>query len=167
MALQALSYGMWDLVPWPGIEPGPPALGGQSLSHWTNQKVPVAYLFITSTSLSSLGRLGNKPTSAQQMQRTGDNSPVSSVSSPLFILKMSNLTGKLRTFFWSHDHYHSATFVLSFISLSFKWLCWIIWKWVLGNMLVHPWKDTSPGVFSRDKGFLYISTVPSCLKNYN
>ena len=32
---------MWDLVPWPGIEPGPPALGGWSLSHWTTRKVPV------------------------------------------------------------------------------------------------------------------------------
>ena len=34
-----LSYGMWDLVPWPGIEPGPPAVGGQSLSHWTSREV--------------------------------------------------------------------------------------------------------------------------------
>ena len=30
--MQTLSYSMWDLVPWPGIEPGPPALGMQSLS---------------------------------------------------------------------------------------------------------------------------------------
>ena len=28
-----LSCGMWDLVPWPGIEPRPLALGAQSLSH--------------------------------------------------------------------------------------------------------------------------------------
>ena len=27
-----LSYSMWDLVPWPGIEPGPPALGVESSS---------------------------------------------------------------------------------------------------------------------------------------
>ena len=27
--MQTLSCGVWDLVPWPGIEPGPPALGGQ------------------------------------------------------------------------------------------------------------------------------------------
>ena len=33
---------MWDLVPWPGIEPGPPALGEQSLSHWTTREVPSA-----------------------------------------------------------------------------------------------------------------------------
>ena len=26
---------MWDLIPWPGIEPGPAALGVWSLSHWT------------------------------------------------------------------------------------------------------------------------------------
>ena len=31
---------MWDLVPWPGIKPGPPALGAQSLSHWTYQGSP-------------------------------------------------------------------------------------------------------------------------------
>ena len=31
---------MWDLVPRPGIEPGPPALGAQSLTHWTTREVP-------------------------------------------------------------------------------------------------------------------------------
>ena len=35
-----LSCSMWDLVPWPGIEPGPPALGGQNLSHWTIGEAP-------------------------------------------------------------------------------------------------------------------------------
>ena len=35
-----LSCGMWDLVPWPGIEPRPAALGVQSLSHWTVREVP-------------------------------------------------------------------------------------------------------------------------------
>ena len=34
-----LSCGMWDLVPWLGIEPGPPALGAQSPSHWTTREV--------------------------------------------------------------------------------------------------------------------------------
>ena len=38
--MQTLTYSMWDLVPWPGFEPGPPALGAQSLSHWTSRKVP-------------------------------------------------------------------------------------------------------------------------------
>ena len=35
-----LSCGMWALVPWPGIEPGPPALGVWDLSHWTTREVP-------------------------------------------------------------------------------------------------------------------------------
>ena len=38
--LWALRCGLWNLVPWPGIEPGPPVLGKQSLSHWTNQGSP-------------------------------------------------------------------------------------------------------------------------------
>ena len=35
-----LSCSMWDLVPWPGIKSGPPALGTQNLSHWKTRKVP-------------------------------------------------------------------------------------------------------------------------------
>ena len=35
---ETLSYGLWNLVPRPGIEPGLPALGGWSLSHWTTGK---------------------------------------------------------------------------------------------------------------------------------
>ena len=31
-----------DLVPQPGIEPGPPALGAQSLTHWTTREVPLS-----------------------------------------------------------------------------------------------------------------------------
>ena len=40
MAELGLSFGMWDLVPWPGIEPMAPAPGAQSLSHWTTREVP-------------------------------------------------------------------------------------------------------------------------------
>ena len=32
--------GMWDLVPRPGIEPGPPAFRAWSLSHWPTREVP-------------------------------------------------------------------------------------------------------------------------------
>ena len=31
---------MWDLVPQPGIKPGPSALETQSFSHWTTKEVP-------------------------------------------------------------------------------------------------------------------------------
>ena len=37
---RALSFGVWDPVPWPGIEPWPPVLGVQSLSHWITREVP-------------------------------------------------------------------------------------------------------------------------------
>ena len=37
---ETLSCDMWDLVPWSGIEPGPPAWGTQSLSYWTTREVP-------------------------------------------------------------------------------------------------------------------------------
>ena len=38
--VQILTWGTWDLVPCPGIKPGPPALGVQSLSYWTRREVP-------------------------------------------------------------------------------------------------------------------------------
>ena len=46
--MQALSCGVWDLVPWPGIKPRPPALGARSLNHWTTREVPgwVVYDFV-------------------------------------------------------------------------------------------------------------------------
>ena len=34
------SWGMWYLVPWPGIKPGPPTLRVWSLNHWTTREVP-------------------------------------------------------------------------------------------------------------------------------
>ena len=39
-SMQTLSCGMWDLLPQPGIEPRPHALGAQSLNHWTAREVP-------------------------------------------------------------------------------------------------------------------------------
>ena len=38
---QTRSCGVWDLVLWPGIEPGLSALGVWNLSHWTTRAVPV------------------------------------------------------------------------------------------------------------------------------
>ena len=40
---RTLRCGMWDLVPWPGIESGPPALGMQILSHWNTREVPCVF----------------------------------------------------------------------------------------------------------------------------
>ena len=44
-SIKTLSCGLWDLVPRPGIKPGPPILGAQSLSHWTTREVPI-FIFI-------------------------------------------------------------------------------------------------------------------------
>ena len=44
-----VAVALWDLVPWPGIEPGPPALRAQSLSHWTSKEVPNSWCFLVST----------------------------------------------------------------------------------------------------------------------
>ena len=43
----AFSCGMWDLVPWPRVKPGPPALGTWGFSLWTTREVPVQ-IFINS-----------------------------------------------------------------------------------------------------------------------
>ena len=34
------SYGMWDVVPWPGIKPKAPSIDYGPLSHWTTNDVP-------------------------------------------------------------------------------------------------------------------------------
>ena len=57
--MQALSCGMWDLVLPPGIDPGPPALGAWSLSHWTTREISalllsslvVSYLLLITSSM--------------------------------------------------------------------------------------------------------------------
>ena len=45
LACKIFSCRMWDPVPWPGIEPRPPALGAWSLSHRTTREVPSHYSF--------------------------------------------------------------------------------------------------------------------------
>ena len=42
LAVLGLSCRVRDLIPWPGIEPGPLCLGVPSLSHWTSREVPIA-----------------------------------------------------------------------------------------------------------------------------
>ena len=46
---------MQDLVPRPGIEPGPPALGVQSLTHWTTREVPECLIKLIYLFLAALG----------------------------------------------------------------------------------------------------------------
>ena len=42
-AMQILNCSMWTLVPWPGIEPGPPALEAQNPNHWITREVPCSW----------------------------------------------------------------------------------------------------------------------------
>ena len=42
-SMWTLSYSMWHLVSWPRIEPGAPALGVWSLSHWTPREVLLVF----------------------------------------------------------------------------------------------------------------------------
>ena len=56
-AMRALICGMWDLVPPPGIKPGPSALGGWSLSHWANRKSLKIFLMWTIFFFLSLYRI--------------------------------------------------------------------------------------------------------------
>ena len=37
---------MWDPVHWPGVEPWPPALAAQSLSHWATKEVPISHSWV-------------------------------------------------------------------------------------------------------------------------
>ena len=52
-ACKTLGRGVWDLVPWPGIEPGPSALGAWNFNHWTTRDVPLLVFSLLSSSSSS------------------------------------------------------------------------------------------------------------------
>ena len=45
--MSGLSCSMWDLVPLPGIELRPPALGVCNLKHWTTSEVLNIEYFLT------------------------------------------------------------------------------------------------------------------------
>ena len=49
------SCSMWDLVPWPGMEPRVPALGAQSLSHWTTREVLSCWNLTASLGMGTTG----------------------------------------------------------------------------------------------------------------
>ena len=54
LAAPHLRCSMQDLVPWPGIEPGPPAMGVRSLNHWTTRKSPDHLLMWLQNTLNKL-----------------------------------------------------------------------------------------------------------------
>ena len=52
LAAPGLSCSTRDLVPWPGIEPGSPALGARSLNLWTTREVPRLWILNSDASLN-------------------------------------------------------------------------------------------------------------------
>ena len=52
---------MWDLVPWSGIEPRPPALVGGSLSHWTSREVQCCHFWCVAKGPRKVARLATLP----------------------------------------------------------------------------------------------------------
>ena len=83
-----LSCGMWDLAPWPGIKPRAPALGAQSLSHWTIREVPpnpnwLAVVFWSKTSTARWVNVVNIRACAKGgSSKEVDTSPPRSTSGP-------------------------------------------------------------------------------------
>ena len=55
LSCRIFSCGMWDLIPWPVFEPGPPVLGVQHLSHLTTREVPPQNLLPAGRSYHSWG----------------------------------------------------------------------------------------------------------------
>ena len=65
-SLSGLTSGTWDLVPCPGIEPEPPALGAWNLSHWTTGEVPpLGFTTLVYEGCSFLGSLDGKRSACQ------------------------------------------------------------------------------------------------------
>ena len=59
-----LSCIVWDLVPWPGVQPRPPALGARTVGHWTSREAPcpllfIFYCYLTLSTLSLLNHYGS------------------------------------------------------------------------------------------------------------
>ena len=77
---------MWDLAPRPGIEPGPPALGVQSPTHWTTREVPGISI------LNRVPREGSteKVTSLQRPKGEKGESHVFNLSEECFRLRVAS-----------------------------------------------------------------------------
>ena len=74
---ESFIFNTWDLVPLPGIEPGPPALGAQSPSHWTIRGVPlVRFLLLVCLDLGLCVGHSSKPLVLCPPQRRSEDREV-------------------------------------------------------------------------------------------
>ena len=67
LAALGLSCNMWDLVPWPGIEPRALHWEHKSLSHWTTREVPPSYYWMDFKESSGMFCLANPRDSRPQV----------------------------------------------------------------------------------------------------
>ena len=68
--MPVFSGGMWDLVPRPVIQSGPPTLRAQSFSHWTAREVS-PFIFLKNLQLSFNLRTGPKLWSGKVNKASG------------------------------------------------------------------------------------------------
>ena len=87
-----LPCGIWDLVPRPGIKPGPPAMGAPSLSHWTTGEVPDLYINEIILCISSFVTCFFDPTLCSRGLTTLTQSHHSALCVFMAVLKISLLT---------------------------------------------------------------------------
>ena len=93
---------MWD-SPWPGIEPQPPALGVQSLSHRTTWEVLVISFLIATWGNHLLSDHYNHPlVSAKTGFRTPADPEMHTCSSPVRSCSLEGLTLKLKLQYFGH-----------------------------------------------------------------
>ena len=111
-----LGCSMWDLVPWLGIESGPPTLGAWSLSHWTMRKFLCIFTFIFSTGSSVfLLLLFSRPVMSDSLWPHGlqHARPPCLSPSPRFCPSLCSLH------WWCHPAISSSNALFSFCVQSF------------------------------------------------
>ena len=101
-SIWTLTRSMWD-SPWPGIEPQPPALGVQSLSHRTTREVLVISFLIATWGNHLLSDHYNHPlVSAKTGFRTPADPEMHTCSSPVRSCSLEGLTLKLKLQYFGH-----------------------------------------------------------------
>ena len=124
--LWSLGCSMWDLVPWLGIESGPPTLGAWSLSHWTMRKFLCIFTFIFSTGSSVfLLLLFSRPVMSDSLWPHGlqHARPPCLSPSPRFCPSLCSLH------WWCHPAISSSNALFSFCVQSFP--ASGIFQWVI------------------------------------
>ena len=97
------SCGIWNLVPWPGIKPGLPALGVQNLSLWATRKV-LSYSFLLYLKFHLWDSIHYWCTDAEPLASESPTIPILGLSRDLFSLMLPSVVRtKMLSYFTSGD----------------------------------------------------------------